>query len=77
MNAGFLLQQVDLYLSDNNLASRWLGMAKPAKGVPTLINELEFVVMLAFGNTTEPIHRVNTSEFKRNDLSAMSSCGWR
>lgn len=34
MNTGFLLQQVDLYLSDNNLASCWLGMAKPAKGVP-------------------------------------------
>lgn len=36
MNAGFLLQQVDLYLSDNNLASCWLGMAKPSKGVPVL-----------------------------------------
>lgn len=73
MNAGFLLQQVDLYLSDKNLASCWLGMAKPAKGVPTLINGLEFVIMLAFGDTMEPIHRANTSEFKRHDLSAISS----
>jgi len=31
MNAGFLLQQIDLYLSDSNLASCWLGMAKPSK----------------------------------------------
>ena len=73
MNAGFLLQQVDLYLSDNNLASCWLGMAKPAKGVPMLMNGLEFVIMLSFGNTTEPIHRVNTSEFKRKNLPEISS----
>ena len=73
MNAGFLLQQVDLYLSDNNLASCWLGMAKPAKGVPMLMNGLEFVITLAFGNTTETIHRANTSEFKRKNLAEMSS----
>ena len=73
MNTGFLLQQIDLYLSDNNLGSCWLGMAKPAKGVPVLMNGLEFVIMLAFGNTTEPIHRANTSEFKRKDLSEISS----
>jgi len=73
MNAVFLLQQVDLYLSAKNLASCWLGMAKLAKGVPTLMNGLEFVIMLAFGNTTEPIHRANTFDFKRHDLSAISS----
>jgi len=73
MNAGYLLQQVDLYLSNNNLASCWLGMAKPAKGVPVLMNGLEFVIMLAFGNTTEPIHRANTSEFKRKNLPEISS----
>jgi nitroreductase len=73
MNAGFLLQQIDLYLSDNNLASCWLGVAKPSKEVPKLMNGLEFVIMLAFGNTTELIHRANTSEFKRKNLSEISS----
>ncbi|AET69311.1 hypothetical protein Desor_3858 [Desulfosporosinus orientis DSM 765] len=73
MNSGFLLQQIDLYLSHSNLASCWLGMAKPAKGIPMLMNGLEFVIMLAFGNTTEPIHRNNTSEFKRKNLSEISS----
>jgi hypothetical protein len=73
MNAGFLLQQIDLYLSDNHLASCWLGMAKPAKGVPVLMNGLEFVIMLAFGNTTEPLHRASTSEFKRKNLPEISS----
>ena len=42
MNAGFLLQQINLYLSANNLASCWLGMAKPSKEVPELKNGLEF-----------------------------------
>ncbi|HZK54718.1 MAG TPA: nitroreductase family protein [Desulfosporosinus sp.] len=73
MNAGFLLQQIDLYLSHNNLASCWLGMAKPTKSVPVLMNGLEFVIMLAFGNTPEPIHRANTSEFKRKNLHEISS----
>lgn len=73
MNAGFLLQQIDLYLSHNNLASCWLGMAKPAKGIPLVSNGLEFVIMLALGNTREKIHRVNTSEFKRKKVSEISS----
>jgi hypothetical protein len=72
MNAGFLLQQIDLYLSENNLGSCWLGMAKPAKEVPKLMNGLEFIILLAFGNTTEPIHRANTSKFKRKNLSEIS-----
>jgi nitroreductase len=73
MNAGFLLQQIDLYISANNLGSCWLGMAKPSKEVPEQKNGLEFVIMLAFGNTTEPIHRADISEFKRNELSSISS----
>ena len=30
MNAGFMLQQVDLYLSSRDIGSCWLGMAKVA-----------------------------------------------
>ncbi len=73
MNAGFILQQVDLFLSANNLASCWLGMAKPSKEVPTLQNNLEFVIMLAFGNTKDKLHRTDTSEFKRKSISEISS----
>lgn len=73
MNAGFLLQQIDLYLSANNLASCWLGVAKPSKAVPKLQNGLEFVIMLAFGNSSGRIHRMDTSEFKRKILSEISS----
>jgi len=48
-------------------------MAKPSKEVPEHKNGLEFVVMLAFGNSPDPIHRGATSEFKRNNLSDIST----
>lgn len=72
LNAGFLLQQIDLYLSANDLGSCWLGMARPAKDVPTEKNGMEFVIMLAFGQAVEPVHRTDPSEFKREQLSAIT-----
>lgn len=76
MNAGFILQQIDLYLSSKNIGSCWLGMAKPSKQVPVHKEGLEFVIMLAFGNASEPVHRVSTSEFKRKSLSAISETAY-
>lgn len=73
MNAGFLLQQIDLYLSTNHLASCWLGMAKPTKQVPEQQNGLEFVIMLAFGNSMEPVHRESTAEFNRKSMSEITN----
>ncbi|ACL75073.1 nitroreductase family protein [Ruminiclostridium cellulolyticum] len=73
MNVGFMLQQVDLFLSANNLVSCWLGIAKPSKEVPTSNNDMEFVIMLAFGNTHEKLHRADTSEFKRKGISEITS----
>jgi nitroreductase len=73
MNAGYLLQQIDLYLSANNLASCWLGMAKPTKDVPLMKNGMDFVIMLAFGNTAEQVHRTNVNEFNRKSLTSITS----
>jgi nitroreductase len=73
MNAGFILQQIDLYLSANDLGSRWLGMAKPSKQVPELKNGLEFVIMIAFGKALVPVHRTSISEFKRKSISSIST----
>lgn len=67
-NAGFLLQQVDLYLQSIGLGSCWLGMAKPAE---VINNSLKFVILLAFGNPLEEPYR-SLSEFKRKPLSAIS-----
>lgn len=72
MNAGFLLQQMDLYLSANKLGSCWLGMAKPSKQVAESKNNLEFVIMLAYGNSTERLHRADSSEFNRKLISNIS-----
>ena len=69
-NAGFLLQQVDLYLASKELGSCWLGIAKttaPSK------NGLDYVIMLAFGLAQDsPIHK-DISEFNRQELSQISS----
>jgi len=73
MNTGYLLQQIDLFLSSNNVGSCWLGMAKPSKDIPPQQNGLDFVIMLAFGNTSEQVHRGNTSQFNRKSLSEITS----
>lgn len=73
MNAGYLLQQVDLYLSVNNIGSCWLGMGKPAKGIMNHANGQEFVIMLAFGNAAEQVHRESASEFKRKSIDEITS----
>lgn len=75
MNVGFMLQQVDLYLSAKSIGSCWLGMAKPANGALLKMNGMDFVIMLAFGNAAEPLHRASISEFKRkaqNEIGALS-----
>ncbi|MDF2986377.1 MAG: nitroreductase [Eubacterium sp.] len=73
VNAGFLMQQLDLYLSAGKLGSCWLGMAKPDKEIPLTRNGLEFVIMLAFGSPEEPVHRTDKDQFKRNSLSEITS----
>jgi len=69
LNAGFMLQQMDLFLSSAGLGSCWLGMAKPSDKAK---NGLDFVIMLAFGAPGEPLHRKNLSEFKRRSLAEIS-----
>jgi hypothetical protein len=73
MNAGFILQQVDLYLSAHDVGSCWLGVARPVMPVRRHKNGLEFLIMLAFGRTDEPVHRPGPAAFKRVELSAMTS----
>lgn len=70
MNAGFILQQVDLYLSAKGLGSCWLGMGKPAGKTRT--DGMEYVIMLAFGKAAEPVHRTDASAFKRKAISEIS-----
>lgn len=71
MNAGFLLQQIDLYLSSIGLGSCWQGMVKPLKEAPRS-EGMDFVSMLAFGKPAEPVYRENVSEFRRKTLEEIS-----
>ncbi len=63
-NVGFMLQQMDLFLSANSIGSCWQGIPKPTKEVLGSSN-LEFIILLAFGKTKDHIHRSSVSEFKR------------
>ena len=66
-NAGFLLQQVDLFLSDKGIGCCWQGGPKPTKKVSSE-EGLEYVMMIGFGRPTEPIHRNGVAEFKRGPV---------
>lgn len=67
-NAGFMMQQIDLYLQSKGFGSCWLGSAKPPLKADV---KFEFVILLAFGRASEPLYR-NLSEFKRKSLSEIS-----
>lgn len=73
VNAGFMLQKMDLFLSGNDIGSCWLGSPKPKEEV-LKTSDLEFVIVIAFGKPkeSESLHR-NVSEFKRKDLNEIST----
>jgi hypothetical protein len=71
LNAGFTMQQVDLWLSHHGYGSCWIGMGKPAGTQPEAAG-MEYVIMLAFGTPAEPACRKKISEFRRNSLSEIS-----
>ncbi len=70
-NVGFMLQQMDLFLSANSLGSCWLGVAKPTKEILKK-SKLKSVVILAFGKADEKLHRDSISEFKRKPLEKIT-----
>jgi len=70
-NIGFMLQQVDLFLSANGVGLCWQGLPKP-KGEILKSTSLEFVILMAFGNPDEPLYRKNISEFKRKSIEQIS-----
>jgi nitroreductase len=72
LNAGFMMQQMDLFLSANGIGSCWQGGPKPIKGGRSF-NGLEFVVLLAFGKPLEAVHRESVSEFKRKPLPEITN----
>lgn len=72
MNAGFLMEQVDLYLSANNIGACWLGTTKPEKGRVAPPAGMEWAATLGFGTPAQPMHRETAEEFKRKSLNEIS-----
>ena len=68
VNIGYMLQQMDLYFSTIGLGSCWLGIPQPAKEV-TESSNLQFIILMSFGNSKETIYRTSPAEFKRKSLS--------
>lgn len=71
-NAGFLMQQIDLFLSSIGIGCCYMGMAQPKKELRKNLN-LEFVIIMAIGKPAEPLHRKRISEFQRKPLSAITN----
>ena len=78
VNAGYMLQEMDLFLSGNDIGSCWLGSPRPNEDV-LKNSDLEFVIVMAFGNPQKPeeLHRSGSSDFKRKPLDEISMVkGW-
>ena len=67
-NAGFLFQQLDLYLQARSLGVCWVGMGKPEQQLAAK-DGLPFCMLLAFGYPKGDARRENAAEFKRKPLS--------
>jgi nitroreductase len=70
VNAGYVLQHVDLYLHTLGFGSCWLGVAKPKIRV---IGEKNYLIMLAFGRPRDLLGRSSPQDFKRKTLAQISS----
>ena len=71
-NAGFILQQVELYLETLGLGVCWLGMGKPDVSVTNEKKDgLQYLIMLGFGYPEEPLFR-EIGQFKRKTLTEIA-----
>ena len=69
-NAGFILQQMDLWLQSRGLGVCWLGLGKLKNQVKTP-EGMEFVILLAFGTPKEPLSK-EPRKFSRKAMAEIS-----
>ena len=69
-NAGFLLQQMDLWLQSRGLGVCWLGLGK-LKNQVTIPEGMEFVILLAFGTPKEVLSK-EMRKFNRKTMAEIS-----
>ena len=71
-NAGFLFQQMDLYLQTLGLGVCWLGMGRMNPKTSTQVAGMKFVIMLAFGHPKGEQLRHELKAFKRKPMEQIS-----
>lgn len=64
-NAGYMLEQIDLFLASCNIGVCWYGVAEPKEHVS---NGLKYIILLAFGKCSSDDFRKDISEFKRKEV---------
>lgn len=72
VNAGFMMQQMDLWLSANGMGSWWHVSSKPSKQW-SAVEGLPFVFLITFGIADETLYR-EPSDFKRKPVSELTNC---
>lgn len=66
-HAGFLFQQLALWLDDHDLGCVWLGEAKDA-----ISPQPNDIIAMAFGKTTDNVHRTR-DQFKRKPIAEITN----
>ena len=67
-NAGYLLEQMDLWFAAHDIGACWYGMGRTEE---KKLEGLSFVIMMAFGRCREDAFRKSVVEAKRKPLSAV------
>lgn len=62
LNAGYMLQQLELFLCSKNIGSCWMGMAKPDSDT---CDGLDYVIMLACSKAEDGSFRKSVDDFNR------------
>lgn len=56
LNAGYLMQQLSLYIESKGLGTCYLGAANPGRGLKNTM-KYDYVISMAFGKSKEPLYR--------------------
>jgi hypothetical protein len=64
LNAGYMLEQMDLFFAAQNIGACWVGLAKPKE---KQYDGLEYVIMIAFGKSRPQDFRQDIAECNRKE----------
>ncbi len=75
VNAGFRLQQMDLWLSSHGIGACWLHMMTPDQE-NAMTDGMPCQITMSIGYSEEELHRSSSSEFKRKTLDQITNGGY-